>query len=91
MDRPISIPRHFLKDGFAEWMFFSRVAQVVLAIIVLGLDAAVIAKWNSNDFSMGFPTSIDDDFDFDSFSPKVNTIVGDTVFTAFTMFVVSIV
>lgn len=49
--------------------------QLVFDIVILGLDAAVISEWNKNDLS-------------DLLNPTIQTTVGDTSFTAFTMFTV---
>jgi hypothetical protein len=75
MEPLFSLPQTIVKDGFPDWMFWSRIVQVVFDIVILGLDAFVISEWNKNDLS-------------NLLSPKIETNVGGTTFTAFVMFTV---
>jgi hypothetical protein len=62
-------------------MYVSRATQIVLSIIVLGLDIFVIDEWNQNKFSFNAAAG-------DSNS-NIKTWVGGTPFTGIVMFTVS--
>lgn len=76
MDALSSLRQTIVKDRFPVWMLWSRTLQLVFAIVIFGLDAFVISEWNKNNFS-------------NLFHPTIETTVGDTSFTPFTMFAVS--
>jgi hypothetical protein len=71
----MDVLKQFVKAGFSVYFALSRIAQVVLAVIILGLDAYVIAEYEkamnldvgnvdmSNIFGGGGGSSIDFDVD----------------------------
>jgi hypothetical protein len=40
-----------------RWFFFVKIAQLVLAVVILAVDAAAIAEFNSPGFTVGFSGS----------------------------------
>jgi hypothetical protein len=63
------------------FLYLSRTAQVVVSIIVLGLDISVINEWDQNKFSFNAAAG--------SASSNIKTWVGGTPFTGIIMFTVS--
>ncbi|KAI9768120.1 MAG: hypothetical protein M1839_004201 [Geoglossum umbratile] len=61
---------------FGTWMGVSRVAQILLAFIIMGFDAAVIDEWNRNQLGLN---ALDSD-------AAIHTWVGGTPFTGIVMF-----
>ncbi|KAF2185363.1 hypothetical protein K469DRAFT_688148 [Zopfia rhizophila CBS 207.26] len=61
--------------NFPLWMFFTRSSQILLSIIILGLDAFVIDQWSKNNKSTT------------NYNAFVTWFVGDTHWTAFAMFI----
>src|SRR2546421_8582872 len=66
--------------NFPRWMAFSRLAQVLFAIAILGLDCGVIDGWNQNRYDPGFLIET---------KSGIKTYIGDTPFTGLVLFTVS--
>jgi len=68
------------KERFPEWMNASRISQILVAIVILGLDGFVIDFWNTRKFILN--SILNDAID-------VNTFLNDSPFTGLVMFSVS--
>jgi hypothetical protein len=68
--------------SFSIWMYVTRAAQVLVTIVVLGLDISVIDDWNKNQWSFN-------SFVSDASPLNLKTSVGGTPFTGIVMFTVS--
>jgi len=63
------------------FLYISRATQILISIVVLGLDISVIDEWNQNKFTFNAAAG--------SASSNIKTWVGDTPFTGIVMFTVS--
>ena len=78
----MGIPQEVLdsmKAKVSKWRRFSRTTQVLVALIVLGLDIFVMERWGKNKW--GFNSAVS--------STTNNTYVGGTPFTGIVLFAVS--
>src|SRR5438045_2367445 len=68
---------------FFLWMLFTRAAQILITVAIIGLDAFVINEWNRN--QLNFNSAIEGG----SSNVNIKTWVGGTPFTGVVMFTVS--
>ena len=68
---------------FRVWLYCGRILQVVLALVVLGLDISVVGEWNQNQltFNSVIGTAAG--------SLNIKTWVGGTPYTGIVLFTVS--
>ncbi|KAI9854446.1 MAG: hypothetical protein M1813_001240 [Trichoglossum hirsutum] len=64
-------------ERFGRWMYLSRGVQSVFALVIIGLDGAVIDMWNQNQVKVPESAPV---------KPDVQTWVGGTPFTGVVMF-----
>jgi hypothetical protein len=64
------------------FLYISRATQILVSIVVLGLDIFVIDEWNQNKFAFNAAATGSDNSD-------IKTWVGDTPFTGIVIFTVS--
>ena len=68
-----------MKKKVSKWRIFSRTTQVLLTLVVLGLDIFVMEQWSKNQW----------DFNSAVGNTTNNTYVGGTPFTGIVLFTVS--
>jgi hypothetical protein len=64
------------------FLYLSRTAQILVSIVVLGLDISVISEWDQNKFAFNAAATGNP-------SSNIKTWVGDTPFIGIVMFTVS--